>query len=112
MEGKKKTIESIAARNNFPSIFTDSWLMERYRSEIYTDWGLPNFVYRSEEDRLNRRNNDMIAYFHKGIKVRVKMDNDIQEGIVVWSHPETMTIEVFLGKETMECSFDNLQRIF
>jgi len=112
MEGKKKTIESIAARNNFPSIFTDSWLMERYRSEIYTDWGLPNFVYRSEEDRLNRRNNDMIAYFHKGIKVRVKMDNDIQEGIVVWSHPETMTTEVFLGKETMECSFDNLQRIF
>ena len=35
MEGKKKTIESIASRNNFPSIFTDQWLLEKYKSEIY-----------------------------------------------------------------------------
>ena len=55
MEGKKKTIESIASRNNFPSIFTDQWLFEKYKSEIYNEWGLPNFIYRSDEDRTNRR---------------------------------------------------------
>lgn len=112
MEGKKKTIESISARNNFPSIFTDSWLMDKYKSEIYNDWGLPNFVYRSDEDRLNRRSHDIIAYFHKGIKVAVKTEVGVQQGQIVWSYPETNSADVSFENEIINCSFDNLQRIF
>lgn len=112
MEGKKQTIEAIASRNNFPSIFTDEWLYGRYRAEIYNDWGLPNFIYRSEEDRLNRRPKDVVAYFHKGVSVMVKTDEGKQKGIVVWTDVEASVAVVSLDGNSVQCTFDNLQRIF
>lgn len=112
MEGKKKTIESIASRNNFPSIFTDQWLFEKYKSEIYNEWGLPNFIYRSDEDRTNRRPSDIISYFHRGVIVNVKTDEGVKPGRVVWTDLDnsTVTVEVSGHQETVP--YDNLQRKF
>lgn len=111
MEGKRSTIESISARNNFPSIFTDSWLKERYKSEIYNEWGLPNFVYRSDEDRQNRRPKDIIAYFHKGVPVQVKTDRGVLPGTIIWTDLEQNTAVVEIDGKQQTLPFDNLKRI-
>lgn len=109
--GKKKTIEEISSRNNYPNIFTDSWLRDRYKSEIYTEWGLPNFIYRSNEDRENRRPRDIVAYFHKGVEVLVKLNNgDIVDGIIFWTDLENRIVRVKVNAGLIEVSFDNLKR--
>lgn len=111
MLGKEKTIKEIALRNNYPSIFTDNWLKERYKSEIYTEWGLPNFIYRSNEDREGRRPKDIVAYFHKGVKVLVKLNTgDIVEGVVFWTDLENRCVRVRVSTGLVEVSFDNLKR--
>lgn len=112
MEGKKKTIESIASRNNFPSIFTDQWLFEKYKSEIYNEWGLPNFIYRSDEDRINRRPSDIISYFHRGVIVNVKTDEGVKPGRVVWTDLDNNTVTVEVGGHQEIVLYDNLQRKF
>ena len=112
MEGKKKTIESIASRNNFPSIFTDQWLFEKYKSEIYNEWGLPNFIYRSDEDRTNRRPSDIVSYFHRGVIVNVKTDEGVKPGRVVWTDLDNSTVTVEVGGHQETVPYDNLQRKF
>lgn len=112
MEGKKKTIESIASRNNFPSIFTDQWLFEKYKSEIYNEWGLPNFIYRSDEDRTNRRPSDIVSYFHRGVIVNVKTDEGVKPGRVVWTYLDNSTVTVEVGGHQETVPYDNLQRKF
>lgn len=112
MEGKKKTIESISARNNLPSIFTDSWLMERYKSEIYNEFGLPNFIYRSSEDRLARRPKDILAYFHRGVQVRAMTDDGFVTGVVIWTDLDNNTVTIDINGQSQMLPFDNLQRIF
>lgn len=112
MEGKKKTIESIASRNNFPSIFTDQWLFEKYKSEIYNEWGLPNFIYRSDEDRTNRRPSDIVSYFHRGVIVNVKTDEGVKQGRVVWTDLDNSTVTVEVGGHQETVPYDNLQRKF
>ena len=112
MEGKKRTIESIASRNNFPSIFTDQWLFEKYKSEIYNEWGLPNFIYRSDEDRTNRRPSDIVSYFHRGVIVNVKTDEGVKLGRVVWTDLDNSTVTVEVGGHQETVPYDNLQRKF
>lgn len=112
MEGKKKTIESIASRNNFPSIFTDQWLFEKYKSEIYNEWGLPNFIYRSDEDRTNRRPSDIVSYFHRGVIVNVKTDEGVKLGRVVWTDLDNNIVTVEVGGYQETVPYDNLQRKF
>lgn len=109
--GKKKTIEEIASRNNYPCIFTDTWLRDKYKSEIYNEWGLPNFIYRSNEDREGRRPKDIVAYFHKGVEVIVKLNSgEIVDGIVFWTDLENHTVRVKIDAGLIEVSFDNLKR--
>ncbi len=112
MEGKRKTIESISLRNNFPSIFTDEWLLKKYKAEIYNEWGLPNFIYRSDEDRINRRPKDIIAYFHRGISVNVKTDEGITHGKIVWTDLEQGTVIVEIKGKQRHIPYDSLQRKF
>lgn len=112
MEGKKKTIESISARNNFPSIFNDTWLRDKYKAEIYNEFGLPNFIYRSSEDRENRRPKDILAYFHKGVPVKGISDEGFFKGVIVWTDLDNNTATIDIDGETQVLPFDNLQRIF
>lgn len=110
MKGKKEAIESISQRNNFPSIFTDKWLMSKYKDEIYNEWGLPNFIYRSDNDRKLRRPKDIIAFFHKGIEVEVKTDSEVQKGTIVWTDLENNSVLVKIGSKQETYSYTELKR--
>lgn len=113
MEGKERTIKAIASRNNLPSIFTDSGLKKRFESEIYNEWGLPNFIYRSDSDRANRRPKDILAYFHKGVEVSVKSSSgEIVKGVVVWTDLEKQSSYVLVGKEKILVPFINMARMY
>lgn len=111
MVGKRDTIKSISARNNLPSIFTDPWLMGKYKSEIYNEFGLPNFIYRSSEDRINRRPKDILAYFCKGSEVNAKTDDGFCRGRVVWTDLDNNIVTIDVDGQFIHLPFDNLQRI-
>ena len=75
MLGKRKTIEDISLRNNLTNIFNSPEKYKKFKKEIYNEIGLPNFIYRNEEDRLKRRPQDVFNYFAKGSSVTI-IDND------------------------------------
>lgn len=110
MLGKKETIESMSVRNNLPSIFTDNWLMSKYKDEIYNDWGLPNFIYRSDNDRAARRPKDIVAFFHKGVEVDVKTDNGLMKGTVVWTDLTSNLVTVEIAGKEQTYSYNELRR--
>lgn len=113
MEGKERTIKAIAARNNFPSIFSDEALKKKFESEICNEWGLPNFIYRSDSDRANRRPKDILAYFHKGVEVSVKSSSgEIVKGVVVWTDLEKQSSYVLVGKEKILVPFISMARMY
>lgn len=110
MKGKREAIESISQRNNFLSIFTDKWLMQKYKDEIYNEWGLPNFIYRSDNDRKTRRPKDIIAFFHKGVEVEVKTDSGSKKGTVIWTDLENGTVQVKIAGKQETYSYAELKR--
>lgn len=113
MEGKERTIKAIAARNNFPSIFSDETLKKKFESEIYNEWGLPNFIYRSDSDRANRRPKDIVAYFHKGVEVSVKTSEGyIEKGVVLWTDLQNQAAFVKVGKEKILAPFNSMARMY
>ena len=63
MKGKRKKIEDISLRNNLPTIFNSIEKRKRFDQEIYNQQGLPNFIYRSDEDRYKRHPLDIINFF-------------------------------------------------
>ena len=51
MEGKKEKINNIADRNAIPSIFSNNEIKQVLYQRIYTEGGLPNFIYKNEDQR-------------------------------------------------------------
>lgn len=95
MDGKKVTIQEISSRNNFKDIFNDLDTQNKYYSQIYNEWGLPNFIYRNQEDRETRRKIDIYNFFKRGIEVSVKLDTgEIVKGKITFTNLEKSTVSV------------------
>lgn len=76
MVGKREKIDDIIGRNvSLVSIFNNDEERKRLSSLIYPDFGLPNFFYRDEEQRLELEIKDFYNYFKKNSEVLVKTDN-------------------------------------
>lgn len=102
MKGKKATIVEISSRNNFKDIFNDSLTRDRYYSQIYNDWGLPNFIYRSSEDRNIRRKTDIYNYFRRGKEVSIKLDDGtISKGVITHVNIEKSLVSVKADKNSV-----------
>ncbi len=80
MEGKKKKIFDMAMKNNIKTIFPDMKVgelslydaqlrIDLYR-EIYGNGGLPNFIYRDEDQKSKLGFKDKKCYFMIGSEVK------------------------------------------
>lgn len=112
MEGKKKCIIDIAMRNNFESIFSSVTLHDKLHGEIYGECGLPNFIYRNNQDRLKRRKTDIINYFRRGSEVSVIMDDlSVEKGRIVYTDLSKSLVLVGVCGEQKYYSFNKVTRI-
>ena len=85
MMGKRKTIEDISLRNNLSNIFNSPEKYKKFKSEIYNEIGLPNFIYRNEEDRAKRRPQDIINYFYRDIEVSYYEGDSLVRGKILYT---------------------------
>jgi len=69
LEQKRQNIEDISSRNKLPSIFNDVNVKKLYYDKIYNEFGLPNFMYRSEAHRAEFELNDIQNYFLVGSEI-------------------------------------------
>lgn len=113
MKGKKAIIIEISSRNNFPDIFNDQLTKVKYYSQVYNDWGLPNFIYRSLEDREIRRKTDIYNFFKVGTEVSVKLnDGTISRGIVSYVNIDKSIVGVKVGtNKIVPLSYDMISRM-
>jgi hypothetical protein len=79
-EKKKEKIDSISLRNTLPSIFNKEEIKEKYFKKFFNEWGLPNFCYRDDYQRMVKGYWDKIYYFSKDCSVRIKVDNNVLIG--------------------------------
>lgn len=82
-EGKQIKIESIASKNNLPTIFTDDDLRRDLENRIYNDYSYPNFHYKDEAHKQAQGYWDLLNYYSKGVEVRYEVFGEVKVGIVV-----------------------------
>lgn len=84
MEFKKQKIVDIATRNRLSTIFDDEQVKAKIYNQCIPQWGLPIFIYQSEDDYNNQRHWDIINYFAVGSEVKILMDdNSIAIGTII-----------------------------
>jgi uncharacterized LabA/DUF88 family protein len=66
---KKESIEQLAFRNCFPSVFNDETYKEKYLNKFLGEKGMPNFTYRDEHQKLHLGYWDRVYFFKKGSEV-------------------------------------------
>jgi hypothetical protein len=115
MEGKKEKIEDLAIRNNLKSIFNNENVkVEKYKL-FFNESGLPNFFYRSDQDKTINSDKDKRYYYMVGSEVRVKdLENKEKIGKIdsVSFSTQTASIEFEEGKEFINIfDLDKITRI-
>lgn len=112
MMGKRKTIEDISLRNNLSNIFNSPEKYKKFKSEIYNEIGLPNFIYRNEEDRAKRRPQDIINYFYRDIEVSYYEGDSLVRGKILYTDvvKKVCSVKKSETKTTCEVPFDKIIR--
>ena len=105
MSGKKDKVNSIAERNNIPSIFTSPDEKKRLYKETYGDGGYPNFTYRDEAHRLECETLDRIHYYATGAEVRIMVNETVKVGEIVSVNHEKGVISILIKGDTKPTSF-------
>lgn len=72
MEGKKKKVQDITSRNNMRDIFNCPYTRKDYEDSIYNDEGMPDMVYRDEDQRQLLESQDWENYYLPQSEVRIK----------------------------------------
>lgn len=93
-EGKRVIIESIAEKNHLPTIFSDGEMKTSFEAKIYLPEGVPNFVYKDEDNRKAQEPFDLIYYFSKGSEVRYDWYGDVRVGKIKSYVPFADTLAV------------------
>jgi hypothetical protein len=119
MAGKKAKITDIAIKNNVKTIFDDIKLGQtllydenlklKLYSDIYGFGGLPNFIYRDDEQYKALSQKDKNCYFLKGAKVLI---TDLGNGILIDVDFETETAKIKISSFTENFPLKSVQRIF
>ena len=116
MEGKKEKIEDISSRNKIATIFNNKEKKDQIYSEIYGEKGLPNFIYKNEEQRLGNgeyaglQETDIENYFSEGSEVRVNYSEQ-KMGTITGKELNRSIIFVAIGSSEFECEWDKVTRI-
>ncbi len=72
---KEKHIKDISIKNNFYSIFDDEKILEQYKKKIVPDFGIPNFIYRDEKNKIEQQEWDFTNFYTANTQVVYKGDN-------------------------------------
>lgn len=93
-DGKRAKIESIADKNQLPTIFTDLEMKRDLERRIYNDYTYPNFHYRDESHKQTQGFWDLTYYYNKDSEVKYEWLGEIRVGKVVDYIPFSQTIRV------------------
>jgi len=76
MQFKKKKIEDIVLRNCLNSIFNNEKVKEKLYLKVYNKTGLPNFLYKDDEDRFQTEILDKRYYYNEDSDFKVILSDD------------------------------------
>lgn len=116
MEGKKRSITQISDRNNIPSIFTSTKMLERITAVVIPEWGLPNFTYKDNETKDWMANLDKCNYFAVEAEVAIRREDDsVEIGTITYNrdllNKGVVTVRNRELGQTEQISIENLKRI-
>ncbi len=111
--GKKEKIDSIATRNCIPSIFTSETMREKYMTQFFNEWGLPNFTYKDKASETMMGRWDKYYYFAKGTSVKFKdQDDSVLTGVIQENNVEEgIAVVSYMGDNTIELEYSKISRI-
>lgn len=117
MEGKKRKIEDICHRNRIENIFNSETEKRRICDLIYNQVGLPNFLYKDENQRIGNgdfpglEETDIANYYSLNSEVRVDFDGERLFGKITDFDFDRTTIEIKTEKGIFDCHRKTVTRI-
>jgi len=111
MEQKKEKVEDIASRNNLLSIFNDKKTRKFQYNQIYSSYGMPNFIYKDEEHRQKYEPLDRRYYYFPGSEVKINIDAEPKVGNIVSADFNKNKAVVMVEKEKYEIPLEHISRI-
>lgn len=111
--GKRQKIESIADKNNLPSIFTSKIVLENNINILINEWGAPNFEYKDDTMREKFYKRDIFSYFCIGVGVKY-LDNGVKFGEVVYNNynEEKCEIKPLNNNNIIVLPYTRISRVF
>jgi hypothetical protein len=79
---KEAKIKDIAERNQLPSLFDSDVIKREILAKVHNEYGIPNFIYRNEAERVELKAKDIYHYFREGSEVKVKTETGHKFGII------------------------------
>jgi hypothetical protein len=115
MVGKRTKISDISERNpDAPTIFNSPKELERIKSCIFSEYGLPNYHYRDDEQKLELENKDFYSYFCKDSDVVVRvssMDKKVGTLLYVSSDKQFATVKLRDEEKKTTVHIANVSRV-
>jgi hypothetical protein len=107
-EGKKEKINEYSEKNGIKSIFNSPEIRDFYVGRFFNESGLPNFQYRSEDQRNQLSKWDKFHYFCKGLEVEVEGDLVT----IYWNLLDENSVEVIENGKVKICPYNQIKRNF
>lgn len=111
---KKETIQSLSLRRGLPNIFKDEDYRIKYLKKFFHNdgFGLPNFQYRDEHQRIHHGFWDKKGYFKEGVPVTYQGKIwTIERNICYFDDPARNFVIIHQeGKPTLKVKIDELKR--
>lgn len=114
MTGKKETILNIADKNRLVSMFDDEDYRRTLEDKIFNVQGLPNFIYKDDNHKMNQEYYDLFYYYSKGSDVRFEYMDGLKVGKIKEQYKpfeSTLLVEVRDTGEVIQMSIDKVTRI-
>lgn len=111
-EGKRRIIDNIAEKNMLPTIFVDDEMKRALEHKVYRDKGIPNFLYRDEENKQKQEPLDLIYYYIKGADVRFEYFGELKIGkIKSYIPPNTYCLIEYEDSKELKVELTEVTRI-
>jgi hypothetical protein len=111
MKQKREKIEDIGAKNYLPSIFSDQEVKKHKYNQIYNQFGLPNFIYKDEEQKQKYSLLDKKYYYLPESEVRIMIDADFKIGKIISVDFNKDKSIVIVEGEKFEVDLEHIGRI-
>ena len=104
--GKEKKIKDICLRNSLPSIFSSDDEKANYYSQIYNEFGYPDFCYRNDEQVQEYKAKDFYYYYYKDSDFKVNEEGVVKIGSLVQVDEENGIVHIKMKGEELNRPFE------